>query len=87
MSDQHEIWLIEALDILASVAVYLGVTSLENVFESHQFQKAAFLLTVIHIVLIVSCAAAGSCAAGGNYQVPGRFAFQAFVTRGVTRAR
>ena len=51
--------LIEALDILASVAVYLGVTSLENLFGSHQFQKAAFLLTVIGAILMVSCAAAG----------------------------
>jgi hypothetical protein len=41
------------------VAVYLGITSLENVFESHQFQKAAFLLTVILTFLMVSCAAAG----------------------------
>ena len=51
--------LIEALDILASVAVYLGVTSLENLFGSHQFQKAAFLLAVILTILVVPCAAAG----------------------------
>jgi hypothetical protein len=38
---------IEALDILASVAAYLGLTSLENLFESRQFPKAALLLTVI----------------------------------------
>jgi hypothetical protein len=50
---------IEAFDILASVAVYLGVTSLENLFESHQFQKAAFLLTVMLTILMVACAAAG----------------------------
>src|ERR1700683_4747178 len=43
---------IEALDILASVAAYLGVTSLENLFESHRFQKAAFLLTVILAILM-----------------------------------
>jgi hypothetical protein len=35
------------------------VTSLENVFEGHRFQKAAFLLTVILTILMVSCAAAG----------------------------
>jgi hypothetical protein len=50
---------IEALDILASVAVYLGLTSLESLFESHRFQKAAFLLTGILALLIVSCAAVG----------------------------
>jgi predicted cation transporter len=50
---------IEALDILASVAAYLGVTSLENLFKSRQFQKAAFLLTVICAILTVGCAAAG----------------------------
>ena len=50
---------IEALDILASVAAYLGVTSLEGLFKSHRFQKAAFLLAVIGAVLSVSCAAAG----------------------------
>ncbi len=50
---------IEALDILAAVAVYLGVTSLENLFGSHPFQKAALLLTLLLTVLIASCAAAG----------------------------
>jgi hypothetical protein len=50
---------IEALDILASVAVYLGLTGLENLFENYRFQKAAFLLTGIVALLIVSCAAAG----------------------------
>jgi hypothetical protein len=57
LASRHTV--IEALDILASVAAYLGVTSLENVFESHQFQKGAFLLTVILTILMVSCAAAG----------------------------
>jgi len=52
--------MIEALDILASVAVYLGVTSLENLFKSHRFQKAAFLLTVIVAILMASCSVAGS---------------------------
>jgi hypothetical protein len=51
--------LIEALDILASVAAYLGVISLERVFDNHHFRKAASLLAVILTVLMMSCAAAG----------------------------
>src|ERR1700722_2134283 len=50
---------IEAFDILASVAVYLGLTSLESLFERRRFQKAATLLAAILTVLIVSCTAAG----------------------------
>jgi hypothetical protein len=50
--------LIEGLDILASVAVYLGVTSLENLFENHKFQKAGLLLTMILTILIALCTAA-----------------------------
>jgi hypothetical protein len=50
---------IEALDILASVAVYLGVISLEGVFDSHRFQKAASLLAAILTLLMMLCAAAG----------------------------
>lgn len=57
LASRHTV--IEALDILASVAAYLGVTSLENLFKSHQFQKAAFLLAVIVTILMASCAAAG----------------------------
>jgi hypothetical protein len=57
LASRHTV--IEALDILASVAAYLGVISLETVFESHRFQKAALLLTAILTVLMVSCAAAG----------------------------
>jgi hypothetical protein len=57
LASRHTV--IEALDILVSVAAYLGVTSLENLFESHRFQKAAFLLTAILTVLMLSCAAAG----------------------------
>src|SRR5580704_10766055 len=47
--------MIEAFDILASVAVYLGLTSLESLFERRRFQKAAALLAAILIILIVSC--------------------------------
>jgi hypothetical protein len=57
LASRHTV--IEALDILACVAVYLGVTSLENLFGSHRFQKAAFLLALIFTILMVSCAAAG----------------------------
>jgi len=57
LASRHTV--IEALDILASVAVYLGVTSLEKLFESHRFPKAALLLTAILTVLILSCAATG----------------------------
>ena len=46
---------IEALDMLACVAVYLAVTSLESLFESYFFQKAALLLTGLIAVLIVGC--------------------------------
>lgn len=49
---------IETLDILASVAVYLGLTSLENLFVRQRFQKAALLLAGIFIILTASCAAA-----------------------------
>jgi hypothetical protein len=51
--------MIEAFDILASVAVYLGVTSLESLFEKRPFQKAAIMVTLIVTMLIVSFAAAG----------------------------
>jgi hypothetical protein len=86
LASRHTV--IEALDILASVAVYLGVTSLENVFESHQFQKAALLLTVILTVLMVSCAAVGLHATFLFYGlVTGVFfrAVQRFVTPKIAR--
>jgi hypothetical protein len=50
---------IEALDIVASVAAYLGVTALESLFESHRSQKAAVLLAAIISILLVSCSSAG----------------------------
>jgi hypothetical protein len=50
---------IEAFDILAFVVTYLGVTSLENVFETRRFQKAALLLTAILALLTVSSTAVG----------------------------
>jgi hypothetical protein len=50
---------IEALDILASVAAYLGMISLESLFKTQPFPKAATLLTLIDTIFIASCAAAG----------------------------
>jgi hypothetical protein len=50
---------IEALDILACVAVYLAATSLESLFENYWFLKAALLLTGLIVVLIVGCTLAG----------------------------
>ena len=50
---------IEALDILTSVAAYLGVISLEGIFERRRFPKAAVLLTAILAALMAACRAAG----------------------------
>jgi hypothetical protein len=50
---------IEALDILVTVAAFLGLTSVETLFARHSFGKAASLLGAIFIVPILSCAAAG----------------------------
>jgi hypothetical protein len=87
LASRHTV--IEALDILASVAAYLGLTSLESLFESHRFQKAALLLTAILSVLILSCAAAGWHVSFLFYGlVNGVFcrALQLFVTRKIARA-
>jgi hypothetical protein len=79
---------IEALDIFASVAAYLGVTALESVFEGHRFQKATVLLVLIDAILVASFAAAGFRA---NFLffglVTGLFfrAIQLFVTPKVAR--
>jgi hypothetical protein len=50
---------IEALDILTSVAAYLGLTTLEGLFDTQRFQRAALLLILIDAILIASCAGAG----------------------------
>jgi len=50
---------IEALDIVMSVAAYLGLVSLEGLFERRPFQKAAFLLVAIVGVVTVLCRTAG----------------------------
>jgi hypothetical protein len=57
LASRHTV--IEALDIVASVAAYLGLTSLESLFERHRFQKAAVLLAAILTILIASGGAAG----------------------------
>jgi hypothetical protein len=51
--------LIEALDILASVAFYLGLTSLESLFKNRPLPKAVCLLALLDTLLIASCTAAG----------------------------
>jgi hypothetical protein len=50
---------IEALDIVASVAAYLGLILFESLFEKRPFQKTVLLLAVIFTVLTESGAAAG----------------------------
>jgi hypothetical protein len=50
---------IEALDILASVAAYLGLIWLESLFKEHPFQKAVFMLLAIISVLAAAGGATG----------------------------
>jgi hypothetical protein len=57
LASRHTV--IEALDILASMASYLSMISFENLFKTQPFRKAAALLTLIGAILIASCAAAG----------------------------
>lgn len=57
LASRHTV--IEAFDVLASVAAYLGLTALEGVFETHRFQKATGVLTAILAILIVACRCAG----------------------------
>jgi hypothetical protein len=87
LASRHTV--IEALDIVASVAAYLGLTSLESLFESHRFQKAADLLTAIVAIFIGSCGAAGLRTTFLLFGlVNGVFcrAIQLFVTRRAARA-
>jgi hypothetical protein len=81
--------MIEVLDILASVAAYLGVISLEKLFARHRFPTAALSLAVIDGVLIMGCAAAGVRTAFLLFGlVNGVFfrAVQLFVTPKIARA-
>ena len=50
---------IEALDILASVAAYLGLISLEGLFKTYAFQKSVFMLMAIIVTLALAGGAAG----------------------------
>lgn len=50
---------IEALDIVATVAAYLGLISLETLFERRRFQKAGVVMAAIVGILIVASAVAG----------------------------
>ena len=50
---------IQALDILAFLAVYLGLSVLETHFENHRFQKAALLLTGVVAILTTFCSVTG----------------------------
>jgi hypothetical protein len=86
LASKHTV--MEALDILASVATYLGVISLEGVFDNHRFQKAAFLLAVTLTLLMMSCAAVGLHVTFPIYGlVTGIFfrALQLFVARKLVR--
>jgi hypothetical protein len=86
LASRHTV--IEALDILASVAAYLGMVSLETLFQVHPFHKAAALLTLIDTILIASCTAAG---VHRTFLIMGLVigifsrAIQLFVTRRVAR--
>jgi hypothetical protein len=51
--------LIEAIDIVAFVATYLGISSLKNAFKTHRFLKAACLPATILALLTMSSAALG----------------------------
>jgi hypothetical protein len=51
--------MIEAFDILATVAGYVGFISLENLFDRRRFQKAIALLSVIFAILICGSVGAG----------------------------
>jgi hypothetical protein len=86
LASRHTV--IEALDILSSVATYLGVSSLERLFDGQRFQKATGLLALILTVGVASGAAAGLHTA---FLVFGFFngvffrAVQVFITRRVAR--
>jgi hypothetical protein len=87
LASRHTV--IEALDILASVAAYLSIISIENLFKTQPFRKAAALLALIDAILIGSCAAAGLHPTFLIFGlVNGIFsrAVQLFVTRKVARA-
>jgi hypothetical protein len=57
LASKHTV--VQALDIVAFVAVYLGLTLLETQFERCRFQKAAIMLAAIGAVLTMSFRAMG----------------------------
>jgi hypothetical protein len=57
LASRHTV--MEGLDILASVAAYLGLTALESLFENRGLQKATVLLTAIVVILVGLCAGVG----------------------------
>src|SRR5581483_1832409 len=57
LASRHTV--IEGLDIVASVAAYLGLVSLENLFQRRSFPKAAILLMAIVGVVAFVCGASG----------------------------
>ena len=86
LASRHTV--LEALDILSSVAAYVGITSLERLFDGQRFQKATGLLTLVLAVSIAWCAAAGLHATFLFFGfVNGVFfrAIQVFITRRVAR--
>jgi hypothetical protein len=86
LASRHTV--VEALDILATVAAYLGTLSLETMFEIQPFPKTAALVTLIGIILVASFAIAGLHPTFLIFGlVNGIFcrAIQLFVTRMVTR--
>jgi hypothetical protein len=57
LASRHTV--IQALDIFAFVAAYLGFISLEPLFSLHRFQKASLLIAMIAAILIAVCNALG----------------------------
>jgi hypothetical protein len=55
LTSRHTV--IEALDILSTVAAYAGFVSLEKLFDDHRFQKALALVTLAFAAAMAVCAA------------------------------
>ena len=87
LASRHTV--IEGLDILASVAAYLGLISFENLFRRRSFLKAAFLLMVIVVVLRMACDVCGVHSTFLVFGAANGFFFRAiqrFVTTKAARA-
>jgi hypothetical protein len=57
LGSRHTI--IESFDILATVAAYVGILSIERLFQRHRIPKAMATLSLIFAALFGVCAAAG----------------------------